>query len=124
MPKHDFGAFLRCCDKEPQNVIILRQPEEDGRSIFRLPTKNRIIQFIGNGGLEQLSFVNTEEWRNNFDKSYPLYVDAYEFRTLSILGYIALIRNERLGTWIVKSFHRSKNDPSLVIGGLLGNRQN
>jgi len=123
MPKHDFGVFLRCCLEIPKDVIILKQSEEDGRLIFRLPTKKRIIEFIGNAGLEQVSFVNTEEWRNNFDKSYPLYVDAYEFRTLNKLGYIAIIRNERQGKWIVKSFHLSKNDPSQEIVGLLGTKQ-
>jgi len=36
-------------------------------------------------------------------------VDAYEFRSMYKLGYIAFMYNEKTLKWIIKSFHLSEN---------------
>jgi len=75
--------------------------------------------------MEDLKFVNTKEWENNPDKTFKIYVDAYEFRSLCKLGYIAFMYNEKTLKWIIKSFHLSENrnttmEMALFKAGLIG----
>lgn len=42
-------------------------------------------------------------------KSKDIMVDAYEFRSWYILGYIAFFYNEKTKIWTIKSFKRSEN---------------
>jgi len=61
----------------------------DAGENFNLNTKSQLLEFIHCDGLEDLKFVNTKDWENNPDPANPIKVDAYEFRTMGKLGYIA-----------------------------------
>ena len=85
-------------------------------NIFNLRTKSDLFNFISNNGLEDMQFVNTKNWENNPDKNNPVKVDAYEFRSMSVLGYIAFFYNDKTKKWIIKSFHLSEHtNPAMMI---------
>lgn len=84
-----------------------------------------LIDDSNGNGLEELEFINTKPWERNPDKGNTIFVDAYEFRTLNKLGYIAFMRNNKTMKWLIKSFHLSDNkNPVMLIAmqraGLLG----
>jgi hypothetical protein len=125
MPKYDIFEFIRCCDENKNDVVPLKSALDDANSCFGLKTKSNLLDFIGNNGMEDLKFVNTKEWENNPDKTFKIYVDAYEFRSLCKLGYIAFMYNEKTLKWIIKSFHLSENrnttvEMALFKAGLIG----
>jgi hypothetical protein len=124
MPVYTLDDFLLCCGKSPNSVILINTVLKDAQKDFHLNTKADLLEFISNGGLEDITFINTKEWENNPDKESVIYVDAYNFMTMFRLGYIAFFRNSR-GSWIIKSFHLS-NDRNLAMeiafrkAGLIG----
>ena len=109
MPSYLFSDFKRCCIENPKGVQVLIDPENDAKNFFGLKTKTELKDFIGNDGLEELTFINTREWENNPDKSITIFVDAYEFRSMYKLGYIAFMHSKKTGNWIIKSFKPSEN---------------
>lgn len=109
MPKYDIGDFFKCCNERKNEVIPLNPVPADAESCFGLKTKSELLDFIGNNGLEDLQFVNTKEWENNPNKKETIWVDAYEFRSMYKLGYIAFMYNEKTSKWLIKSFHLSEN---------------
>jgi hypothetical protein len=81
-----------------------------------------VIAFIANHGLEDLNFINSKLWENNPHKDNPLFVDAYEFKSMFKLGYIAFMYNPVTDKWIVKSFHLSENrNPAMELALLKAN---
>lgn len=126
MPTYDLNEFLQCCQDEPSRVVLLGSVEKDAEKYFNLKPRSAIIDFIGNGELEDLRFVNTKEWEKNPDKTNVIYVDAYEFRTMAILGYIAFMFSNKSKKWLIKSFHLSENtNPAIAIALLnIGFRRN
>ena len=64
---------------------------------------------ISNDGLEELTFINTKKWENNPNKIQPILIDAYEFKSMYKLGYIAFMYNNKTNKWNIKSFHLSDN---------------
>jgi hypothetical protein len=109
MPKYDIFEFFRCCNENKSDVVPLKRALDDANSYFGLKTKSNLLDFIGNNGMEDLKFVNTKEWENNPDKTTPIYVDAYQFRSMCKLGYIAFMFNKKTLKWLIKSFHLSEN---------------
>ncbi len=110
-----FADFLKACSNK-QNIILIndedeygqvRDTREDARNDFGLNTLDEILDFISNGGLENLNFKNSTPYR----KCPELIVDAYEFNTCGKLGYIAFLQN-RKGEWRIKSLHLSDNSNS------------
>lgn len=74
------------------------------------------MSFIANDGLENLSFINIKPWKKNPNKAKPIQVDAYEFKTLNRLGYIAFFYSDITKKWIIKSFKPSKNrNPAMSL---------
>ena len=125
MPKYDIFEFIRCCDENKNDVVPLKSALDDANSCFGLKTKSNLLDFIGNNGMEDLKFVNTKEWENNPNKTFKIYVDAYEFQSMCKLGYIAFMYNEKTLKWIIKSFHLSENrdttmEMALFKAGLIG----
>ena len=97
--------FLLCCIISPQNVQVLFDAELNARLQFGLNTKTELLGFIGNGGLQAMSYVNTEPWRNNPKKDIrEIYVDSYNFRSNRKVGYIAFFKGIP-GNYVIKSFH-------------------
>jgi hypothetical protein len=127
MPKYIFADLVSACTDNQNDVIPLKQALMDADTIFGLKTKQALLAFISNGGLEDLSFENTKEWENNPDKSHSIVVDAYEFRSMCKLGYIAFMYNDITRKWIIKSFHLSMNRNNaiglaLIKAGLIGDK--
>ena len=127
MPKYDLCKFVRCCNENKNDVVPLKSALDDANSYFGLKTKSNLLDFVGNNGLEDLKFLNTKEWENNPDKTIVIFVDAYEFRSMCKLGYIAFMYNEKTFKWLIKSFHLSENrnttmETALYKSGLIGEK--
>jgi hypothetical protein len=120
MPEYSFCEFKRCCNENPERVQILYEPERDAKLHFGLKSKTAIKNFIANDGLEDedLIFQNSKEWEKNPDKSFKIFVDAYEFRSRYKRGYIAFMYNPKTGYWIIKSFKLSKNNNFALANAL------
>jgi hypothetical protein len=116
---YEVNDLVECCKMTPEKVLILKKPLKDAKADFNLNTMKDVIAFIANHGLEELSFVNSKLWENNPNKESPLFVDAYEFKSMFKLGYIAFMYNSGTDTWIVKSFHLSENHNPVMELALL-----
>jgi len=75
---------------------------------FGLNTEVELLMFIGNGGLQDLDYINTEPWRNNPRKNVEVLIDAYTFRSNSKMGYIAFMKTYN-DNYAIKSFHLDNN---------------
>ncbi len=105
MPFYIYSEFQNACGTNKNNVIPINDVLKDAKEHFNLPTTQSLLDFIFNDGLENRIFINTKPW----EKKPEILVDAYDFTTLSILGYIAFMYSETTKNWIIKSFHLSKN---------------
>ena len=108
-PHYNFNNFKNTCSSNKNDVFIHKQAQMDADEYFNLKTKSQLLDFISNDGLEDLRFVNQTPWRNNPDPNNPVMIDAYEFRTLAKLGYIAFMYIKKTGKWLIKSFKLSEN---------------
>lgn len=116
MSYYNFEDFKKSCADDVENVIPLNPVLKDAMNHFNLSTKSNLLKFINNDGLENLNFINTKPWEKNPDPSNEIKIDAYEFRSLSKLGYIAFMYNETTRKWIIKSFHLSTNrNPAMSL---------
>jgi hypothetical protein len=104
-PAYNLEDFITCCDKKPDEIQMFDDAIKDAQYIFHLYTRNDVLAFIANNGLEKITFINTKPWEKNPDPT-DIFVDAYEFITGGILGYIAFFTNKK-GKWVIKSFHQS-----------------
>jgi hypothetical protein len=123
MPAYKLDELVDRCGKNPDGVVLINTVLKDAQKIFRLNTKNDLLEFISNNGLEDIEFINTKPWEKNPDKENVVYVDAYSFRTMNILGYIAFFKSR--DKWIIKSFHQSDEhntvmEIALKKAGLIG----
>jgi len=69
MPIYDLSEFIKCCDESKHNVFIHQKATDDANLHFGLKTKNNLLDFISNGGLEEINFINSQGWENNPDKT-------------------------------------------------------
>ncbi len=107
---YNFLDFKKACRKKNRNnVFISLKVRKDADKFFNLRTKNQILDFIYNDGLENKSFINTTPWKENPDKNMQIMVDAYEFESGNKRGYLAFMHNKHTNKWIIKSFHLSWN---------------
>lgn len=103
---YEYDDFLKAC--KVKNVIIERRPKKDARRLFNLYTDLDILEFITHDeGLRAPEFQNKKELENNRNASNPIWVDAYEFRTVSKRGYLAFYQSYDKSCWIIKSLHES-----------------
>ena len=105
-PTYKLEDFIRCCDENPEKVYMIGNTLKDAQNIFHLHTEPEVLQFIANNGLKENKFINSKSWEKNPDPTVKIFVDAYEFMTGGILGYIAFFKNKK-GDWVIKSFHQS-----------------
>ena len=90
---------------DPQNVQVLHDAEMYARNQFGLNTKAEIRSFIGNQGLQNITYVNTELWRYKPGRiKGDIYIDAYTFTTNQKTGYIAFMKGYDC-KYVIKSFH-------------------
>jgi len=128
MPYYKYEEFRKACHKGKVKVLAFRKVVTDATECFNLKTVRAILDFIANGGLEKLEFVNCKQWENNPDKSNPIMVDSYQFHTMNRLGYIAFFQNAKTDKWIIKSFHLSNQrnlamELALKKAGLINGRK-
>ena len=105
MSSYTYSEFQNACGTNKNDVIPINSVLKDANDHFNLPTRKSLLDFIFNDGLENRIFINTKPWMVNPQIS----VDAYDFNSLSILGYIAFMYIETTKKWIIKSFHLSEN---------------
>ena len=101
---YNFEDFIQYCKEMPEKVKIEYDAMLNAREQFSLNTKADLLAFIGNNGLEDLEYKNTELWRNNKRKNIKIMIDAYKFRSNEKLGYIAFMKVPT-GNYMIKSFH-------------------
>jgi penicillin-binding protein-related factor A (putative recombinase) len=87
-----------------QKVQVLYEAELNAREKFGLKSKAELLAFIGNDGLQDVTYVNTEIWRNNPKRNMDIYIDAYTFRSNQKTGYIAFMKGITC-KYAIKSFH-------------------
>ena len=116
MSYYKYEDFRKACGNDMDNVIPINSVLNDSRELFNLYPKTKLLNFIYNKGLEDLTFINTKDWEKNLNPNISIKVDAYEFRSLNKLGYIAFMFNENTKKWIIKSFHLSENrNPAMYL---------
>ncbi len=87
---------------------------------FNLPTNQSIYDFIGNGGLECVDFINKMAWKLNPRPENKSQVYAYSFYSHTLFGYLAFIVNPETGYIMIKSFKKneSPDQRNLPLKGL------
>jgi hypothetical protein len=107
-PSYKFSDFKKAC-KNKENIFIFSDVYKFADMFFNLRTKEQILSFVRNNGLENKILYNTVPWKNNPDKKTPIMVDSYEFESGNKKGYIAFFYNKSSNKWTIKSFHLSRN---------------
>ena len=116
-------AFFCSC-RTHTNIDVRPAAVRDAYADFNIRGTGRLLDFIGNGGLENLRFDRSEVLRNHVghiipDREHPVWVDSYLFTSGRKTGYIAFLYNSVNGRWYLKSFKRSTC--SLAVDGCLYN---
>ena len=106
---YDFADFKKACKNNKDNIYIPDNVLADADKYFNLRSRKQILDFIYNDGLENLIFDNNKLWEKNRNKTKPIMIDSYEFKSLGKRGYIAFMYNDETNKWTIKSFHLSKN---------------
>lgn len=104
-PTFDLADFLTACATGTKAVVVLGDAEKDAEMIFGIVTRKDVLAFIANGGLKELRFLNTSPYFKEDGRGLKK-VDAYDFYTGNIHGYISFGFNPSSSRWILKSFHR------------------
>ena len=114
MPYYNLDELKTACGKTDAvyHVFLRPKAEEDARRVFKLKNKTEVWKFIANGGIDDAKFQNTEELRE-CNYTQKVFVDAYNFKTGAIYGYIAFYRvpNPQKESWMIKSFKESDQIP-------------
>jgi hypothetical protein len=109
-PSYNFSDFKKSCKKKNRNnVFIFPNVLKSADKYFNLRTKNQILDFIYNDGLENRIFYNTTPLKQNPNKNKQIMVDAYEFESGNKRGYLAFTYNDLTDKWTIKSFKLSIN---------------
>ena len=112
--------FIQCCKDKPETVSVFYDAELNAREQFGLNTKADLLAFIGNDGLQDLAYWNTEPWRYNRKKDKEILIDAYKFRSNRKLGYIAFMKGVS-GNYVIKSFHL--DNEKLTLKDIINNSE-
>ena len=103
-PGYNFADFLKAC-ANPSEIYIPERVIQDAKRDFGLGSKQGILDFIVNGGLEKPSWFNCEKLDKNPFPGIEILVDAYEFYSGFKFGYLAFYKNPK--TCVLKSFKKS-----------------
>lgn len=111
-PTHNMDDFLKACAEGTQKVFVHKGAMETAKSDFNLMTQERVLQFVGDDGLEKPSFINSKPWENNPDPATPIQVDAWGFFSGLLHGYIAFFFQPKTKKWNIKSLKKNTDsDP-------------
>lgn len=112
-PEHDFGAFERCCNAQPNGVLIHDKAKEGARTHFNLKTDDDIKYFVAQGGLADRLFIKRDPFGAAKDlRGEKMWVDVYDFWSGAKYGYFALVQNPKNKAWLIKSFTlNNKSNP-------------
>ena len=106
---YQFDEFIHACGEQGK-VIFIANSANDARIDFGLNTKQDVLNFIANDGLEEAFYINTKIWEKNPDPAHPVMVDAYSFYSGAKPGYLAFLLSPT-NKWIIKSFKLNPSDP-------------
>lgn len=99
---------------EKGQVIAYGSAPDDARRDFNLHTKEALYNFVAEG-LESPAFINQKPWENDPDQSNPAIVYAFSFYSGKKFGYIAFVRSNQTGKWLIKSFKKNdREDPRAI----------
>ncbi|MDZ7794910.1 MAG: hypothetical protein U5P10_14820 [Spirochaetia bacterium] len=116
MSYYEYKNFREACCSHRDSIILINPVPKTAYRDFNLKNKKEVLDFICNDGLEDRVFINTKEWEKNPNPKEGIMVDAYKFRTIHRLGYIAFMYNEHTQKWIIKSLHLSEDrNPIMYI---------
>ena len=105
---YNLDDFIQCCRNNRKKILVHYDAKLNAREQFGIYTDVELLEFIGNQGLEDLTYINTEPWRLNPRKDTEILIDAYNFHTNLKLGYIAFMIGFS-GKYEIKSFHLDKD---------------
>ena len=95
-------------------VIAYGSAPEDASRDFNLHPKEAIYDFVAEG-LESPTFINQNPWENDPDKTNPATVYAFSFYSGKKFGYIAFMKSNQTGKWLIKSFKKNdREDPKAL----------
>ena len=106
-PAYLLDDFIDAC--AARNVFVRRDPKNWARENFNLPSKDMILTFIANGGLQQIKHDHTKEWELCPQAEKPIMVDSYFFRSGGRSLYIAFFYRPAKNRWEIKSFKENEN---------------
>lgn len=106
-PTYQLKDLISDCVVGILKAYISKSAMETAKSDFNLNTQKEVLAFIGNGGLESPCLINSKQWENNPNPGNPIMVDAYDFYSGSIYGYIAFFYQTTTKKWIIKSFKKN-----------------
>jgi len=101
---YNLDDFIQCCRINPKSIVVDYDAELNAREQFRLDTKVDLLGFIGNHGLEELTYINTKPYKIGQKGDKEILVDAYKFCSNQKIGYIAFMKVFS-GNYRIKSFH-------------------
>ncbi|MFH1652614.1 MAG: hypothetical protein ABIE74_01005 [Pseudomonadota bacterium] len=109
---YDLSQFVIACNIGNKSALVLDEAMKTAKLDFNLYTQDKVLSFIGNGGLESPKFANTERWIKNPDPKNPIMVDSYNFFSGLDYGYLAFLFQLKFKKWFIKSFKKNdKPDP-------------
>lgn len=114
MPHLDALKQLTIACGEKGRVIAYGKAPEDASRDFNLHTKEAIYSFVAEG-LETPTFINQKPWENDLDQTNPTTVYAFSFYSGKKFGYIAFMKSNQTGKWLIKSFKKNNREDSRFI---------
>lgn len=99
---YKLNDLILACGKNGQ-VMLIGKSANCARDDFGLNTKNDVLEFIANDGLETPNHINTKIWERNPKPENQIMVDAYSFYSGVKHGYLAFFFSHT-NKWIIKSF--------------------
>lgn len=107
LPAYQLSMFIRDCSIGVSKAYASKSAVETARSDFNLGTQERILGFIGNGGIESPCLSNSNLWNNNPNPDQPIMVDSYDFFSGVTYGYLAFFYQPETKKWIIKSLKKN-----------------
>jgi hypothetical protein len=108
-PAYGIENFVRDCAVGTSKAFVAKDAAITAKSDFNLNTQASILEFIGNGGLENPTFINSKIWEKNSNPNTVIMVDAYTFCSGLIYGYLAFRFQDKTGLWTIKSFKKNRD---------------
>lgn len=111
-----YQRFKKACNENKESVFPSHDALRDADYHFKLRTKEQLLEFVAGGGVEDcMTYEKTCPWKNNPRPiENPIDVYSFSFTSLCKNGYIAFFWNPKTNKWMIKSFHLSNTNPTLL----------